>query len=198
MLKRFIIFLPALLLSLSGCEHPGPPLPPELSFTKYQPIYLDVGSIDFADEYQSPMAPPNVEHLIPYSPAEAFHIWIKDRLRAVGTNKSLQVIIKDASVLSTPIQQPDTGLIPSVHNSNRYDSRLEVEMRIYSSNDAMSLASVHATATASITIDEKASLAERSTIFRKLISTLMENLNAEMERNIYQYFGNYINYSRGV
>ncbi len=152
-------------------------------------------SIDIVDDYESPMQPPNVEHLIPYSPSDAMHIWIKDRLRAVGTEKSLQVTIKDASVISTPLSSPG-GIFPSLNNSNRYDARINVEMRVYGSSDAMSLASIDVTATAAITIDDKDSLAERKAMFNKMIFDLMESMNAELEKNIYQYFGSYINYSQ--
>jgi len=197
MFKKLALFLP-LLLALQACEHPGPPTPQvEPNFTRYQPIYLDVGSIDIVQDYESPMKPPNVEHLIPYSPDDMMHIWIKDRLRSVGTEKTLQISVKDASVISTLLKQPD-GVLPSLNNSNRYDARLEVEMRIYGTSDVMSLASIDVTATASTTIAAKASLAERKAIFNKMMFDLMEHMNAELEKNIYRYFGSYINYSRGV
>ncbi len=195
---RKIIYSCVFLLLLA-CEHPGPPAPGEPSFTRYQPIYLHVGSIDLVEEYQSPMKPPNVEHLIPYSPSDAMHIWIKDRLRAVGAENSLQVIIKDASVISTLLPESGgIGGIITLSHDRRYDARLEVEMRIYAGDDAMSKASIDVVATRSVTINEKASLAERSAIFRKMIFDLMESMNAELEKNMYQYFGNYINYSHGV
>lgn len=195
MIKKLVFFIPLMLL-LASCEHPAP-RQHDLSFTRYQPIYFDVANITVEDEYESPMKPPNVEHLIPISPSDAIHTWVKDRLRTVGTSKSLEVIIKDASIISTPIKQPD-GFLPSLHNSNRYDAKLNVEMRIYGSNDAMSLASIDVTATQSIIIDESVSLDERRALFNKMIFSLMESANAELEKNIYQYFHNYINYSRGV
>ena len=195
MLKRLIFFLPLWLLC--ACQHPGPPAPSEPNFTRYQPIYIDVASIDLVEEYESPMQPPNVEHLIPYSPADAMKIWIKDRLRAVGSDKNLQIMIKDASVISTPLQSPD-ALFPSLNHINRYDAKLTIEMRIYGSSDALSLANIDVTATRSVNIAEKASLAERKAAFNKMIFDLMESANAELEKNIYKYFGNYIHYSHGV
>src|SRR4051812_24284901 len=102
-----MIFLPLLLLmAITACEHPGPKDKGEPGYTRYQPIHLNVNTIDVTDEYKSPKAPPNVEHLMPWSPSEAMHTWVKDRLRAVGANNTLQVIIKDASVVSTPFGEP--------------------------------------------------------------------------------------------
>jgi hypothetical protein len=195
MLKKLALFIPVIVL-LGACSHPAP-RQRELSFARYQPIYLDVANVDIDDDYESPMKPPNVEHLIPYSPMDAMHLWIKDRIRTVGTTKSVEIIIKDASVISTPVKDPG-GMFPSFHNSNRYDAKLSVEMRIYASKQAMSLASIDVTATQSFTIDNKASLDERRVIFNKMIFSLMESMNAELEKHIYQYFVSYINYSRGV
>ncbi|MDE3060969.1 MAG: hypothetical protein KGJ06_08150 [Pseudomonadota bacterium] len=188
--------LPALLLLITACQPSPPAPPPEIGFTRFQPIYLDVAKIDIVDEYQSPMKSPNVEHLLPVSPAEAMHVWVRDRLRAVGTGRSLQVIIKDASVTVTALPKPGgmQGFF-TVSQDKRYDGRLDVEMRIYNGG-AMSEANIEATVTRSITMSERVSLAEREALFRRMIYDMMEEMNAEMEKQMYTYFGNYISYSR--
>jgi hypothetical protein len=189
------IFSCLMLMILAACQPVNPPAPPPLSFTRYQPIYLNVAKIDIIEEYKSPMQPPNVEHLLPTSPTEAMRIWVRDRLRATGNAKTLQITIKDASVIATPLPQPG-GIEGFFTNSQdkRYDAKLDVEMRIYG-GEAMSEASIEAVATRSITVAVKASVAERQAIFRRMIADLMESENAELEKNIYQYFGNSINFS---
>jgi len=192
MKKLFLIFI----LILSSCDNPPPPEGPDISFTKYQPIYFDVAKIDIVDEYKSPMRMPNVEHLLPISPAEAMHIWVKDRLHGAGMENRMQVIIQDASVKVTQLEKPEgmTGFLTNSQDK-KYDAKLAVEIRIYSPESAISQASVTASVTRSITIDEKSSVAERTAIFKQFIHDLMEGMNAQLEQNIYMYFGKYISYS---
>ncbi len=182
-----------------GCaDHrdPGPLVPPEISFKQYQPIYLDVGNVDFVQEYKSPMHEPNVEHLLPISPSEAMHQWVKDRIKAVGLNHTMQVIIKDAHVVAVDLPQKDslTGMF-SPDPNRRYDARLEVELRIYNEG-AMSDASVTVVATQSNTISQKATLAERKAAFAHMTVVLMDSANAELEKQIFKYFSRYIMYAQ--
>lgn len=178
-----------LALVVSSCSNPPPAIPRDMNFKRYQPIMMNVGRISFLEDYQSPRHPPYVEHLLPITPAEAMKKWVDDRLRVAGTNKFMQVIVKDASVISTPI--PDSGL--SLGKSRRYDAKLSVEMRIYGEG-AMSEASIQTTATRSITIPESASLRDRENAFRRMIFELMETMNAALEQYMFQYFGDYIVY----
>lgn len=192
--RRFSAMLLALAaLLLASCSQSTPPVVPKnIGFKRYQPIMMNVSKIDVIEEYRSPMRNPNVEHLLPVSPAEAMHTWVKDRLRVGATEKSMQVIIKDASVISTPLPKPEgvAGIV-NLGNDRRYDARLNVEMRIYG-DGAMSEASIEVTATRSININERTSVHEREVIFRRMVFDLMETMNAALEKNMFQYFGNYI------
>ncbi len=155
-----------------------------LSFTHFQPIYMAVSSIQVVEEYKSPMRPPYIEHLIPYSPAEAMRIWVRDRMRTAGGEKTMQVIVRNGSVTAT-----DTNA------GRRYDAKLEVELRIYG-DGIISEASVFINGTRNITISAGAGDSERNKVFRKLIGDLMEELNAEMEKNLFQYMGKYISFTQ--
>src|SRR5690242_3095249 len=96
-----------LIALLAACQPTAvPPPAPELSFTRYQPINLNVGKMEFVEEYKSPMQPPNVDQLMPTSPDQAMHIWVRDRLHGSGGDKTLQIIIKDASVIETALPKP--------------------------------------------------------------------------------------------
>ena len=197
--KRFQHCIPLILMVASGCllvsckNASAPPPLPEMTFTRFQPIYLNVGNVDVTDEYKSPEREPNVEHLLPVSPMDAMHTWVKDRLKPAGSDKSLQIIIKDASVVSHGPATPDPLLGPAPNR--RYDARLEVEMRIYGS-DAMSEANLDVIATQTITLSDSTSLDARKRIFYRMVYDLMESANAELEKEIFAYFSRYIMYAQ--
>jgi hypothetical protein len=177
-----------------GCQStPAPPPLPAMTFTRYQPIYLDVANVDVIDEYKSPQQDPYVEHLLSISPADAMKIWVKDRLKGSGADKSLQVVIKDASVMRHPAETQDALLGPAPNR--RYDARIEVDMRIYGSG-AMSEANINVIATQTITVSDSASLDERNRIFYRMIYDLMESANAELEKQTFTYFHKYIMYAQ--
>ncbi len=177
-----------------GCksEHAPPPLP-DMTFTRYQPIYLDVANVDIIDEYKSPQQDPNVEHLLSISPSEAMHIWVKDRLKGAGANKSLQIVIKDASIIRHRAETQDALLGPAPNR--RYDARLDIDLRIYGT-DAMSEANINVIATQTITLSDSASLDERNRIFYRMVYDLMESANAELEKQTFTYFHKYILYAQ--
>lgn len=206
-IARFISLpvMAAMLLSgvlLSGCSddegYKGPPIQPKLSFTRYQPIFLNVANIEFVDEYRSPEQPPFVEHLLPISPAEAMKIWVRDRIRPVGLDNTLQIIIRDARVVGIEVAAQQEDMVSKYFTgppNKRYDARLEVEMRIYNSG-AISDASITVVATQSSTIPKDASLNERKMAFMNILYMLMESTNAELEKQIFHYFPRYIIYAQ--
>lgn len=195
LLTLALVLVSGVLVSSCDSKPKVPAVPPEISFTRYQPIYLDVANIDIVEEYKSPMKEPFVEHLLPISPAEATRAWVKDRLRSVGMDHSLQVIIKDARVVASDPPPPEGVKDYFVGPDRRYDARIELELRIYR-DGPMSDASITVVATQSNTIDKKASLAERKLAFYRMISALMESANAELEKQIFKYFTRYIMYAQ--
>lgn len=194
-----LLLLPLLLL-VSGCfdSTPMPEAPQfKVGFTRFPPFKLDVAFIDVVEEYRSSGKAPYVEQFFTVSPASAMRTWIEDRLQTVGQERYLQVVIKDASVKETRLQRTE-GMkgVFTKEQSERYDARLEVEMRIYGSRSALSEANIHVTATRSATIREDASPVDRDRLFNRMTVELMEVMNAELEKNIYAYFGNYLDFSQ--
>lgn len=193
MKKYLSIFVACLLCACSTAQEMLRPQP--ISFTQYPLIQLNVANIEIKDEYTSPQQKPNVEHLMPVSPAEAMHGWVADRLRATGGSRTLQVIIRDASVKETEL--PRTEGVKGVFTNDqayRYDARLDVEMRIYGDR-ALSEASLNTLGTRSETIPENASVLSRDKAFNTMIKKLMMDVNAELEKNIFTYFGRYLDYN---
>lgn len=193
-MNKFIIHALAFMALplISACSTPATPPTPTLSFTNQPNINMDVSNIEVSEDYHSPQRAPNVEHLMPYSPADAMQIWIKDRLRAKGASKLLQVSIIDASVVATdlPKTQGIKGLFTN-DQDKRYDARLEVEMRVYG-DSALSEASTSVEVTRSITIPENASVNSRKAAYTHMVSDLMKMLNEKLEKNMRQYLNNYI------
>ena len=197
MVKKIAMFLAAVLtlLEISACSAPTPPPAPSLSFTGSPTIQVNVAKIETVEAYKSPFSAPNVEHLMPYSPADAMAIWIKDRLRAIGHDKLLQITIVDASVKESdlPTTKGIKGLF-TVDQNKRYDARLEVEMKIYGEG-ALSESSTSAFVTRSITIPENASVNYRKNAYEKMLQELMKMLNDKLENNMLNYMGNYVHFS---
>jgi hypothetical protein len=190
---RYISFV---LLLLSACGDVNPPSYPAPSFRHFQPIYFKASTIEVIEEYRQPMRAPNIEHLMPYAPADAMQIWVKQRMKASGGGKTMQVIIKDASVIEKklPTKGGIAGLI-TVEQDKEYNARLEVEIRVYG-DAALSEASVNVIATRMMTMSEAASVADRNSKFQQLLKDMMATTNAELEKNIHQYLSNYVDYSR--
>ncbi len=192
----FYLSLGVALLALGSCQKIPPVEKQPLSFKQYAPIHLAVSNVEVIHEYQSPMKPPSVEHLIPYSPAEAMEIWVKQRLRAVGLENTLQVIIKNGAVnvSQLPLKEGWREFFTG-NPDKRYDAVLEVELRVYGTGGSMSLANVTAKATKSVVINENVSVQERDTIFRQMITEMMTMINAQLEKTMFMYMSNYISFS---
>lgn len=193
--KPVVIFAYLMLIfGVAACSSPTPAVSQQpISFMQYPPINIDVSRIDMIEEYKSPFSSPNVEHLMPYSPADAMALWVKDRLHATGRDKILQITIKDASVKSIDLPKT-TGLTGLFTNDQdkKYDGRLEVELRIYG-DQPLSLADTSVIVTRSITIPENASVNARKTAYIQMVQDMMKMLNDRLEANIRNYMGNYIN-----
>lgn len=184
-------------LCITSCDNPPPPAPlPPISFSQYQPINMNVAHIEVVEEYKSPMRAPNMEHTMPVTPADAVQLWVHDRLRAVGKDKLLQVIIKDANVIATDL--PKKGGITGFFTNDqdkRYDAKLRVEVRIYG-DAALSEANAEAVVSRTITLPEDTSVALRKDAYQRMVLDLVTNLNAELEKNMFSYMGNYIVFAR--
>jgi len=192
MYKTWILFL-ITMLGLAACSSSAPvPNTQPLSFTQYPPINIDVARIDMIEEYKSPFSAPNVEHLMPYTPADSIILWVKDRVHATGHDKILQVTIKDASVKSIdlPKTQGLTGLFTN-DQDKKYDGRIEVEMRIYG-DQPMSVANTSVVITRSITIPENASPNTRKAAYTQMVQDMMKMMNDKLESNMRSYMGNFI------
>ncbi len=179
-----------LTLTLGACEVPPPQQAlPQLTFAHLQPYRFDVGTVEIVDQYQAPMRDPNVEHVMPLPPAAAVKRWAQDRLQPMGTTGAVRVIIRDASVVEVPLKT-DTGLagLFKQQQAERYDANLELALQVL---DERKLAQAEITARSqrSRTMPEGVTLNERDRIWFGMVEDMMQDLNAQLDRLIPQYFG---------
>lgn len=172
-------------LILAGCTAPSPaPRYPELTFTHLPPIRLDAATLEVVDGFKSPFAAPNVEHLMPVSPAAAMRRWAQDRLRPVGNGGRIVFTIVEAGVTETSLA-PTPGVrgVVTKDQSERYDAKLQVRISV-DGGDNRRRGDVSADAMRSRTVIEGISLNEREKIWFQMTEDLVTDMNGELETAI--------------
>jgi hypothetical protein len=184
----------ALLLLFTACEHAVPPKPPEALDFSGAPYRLNVGTIEVVKDYISPHGPANVEYLADVPPAKAIKQWVVARMVAAGRTGSLEVDIKDASIVKKDLPKKKHGLEGwfTKEQTEEYDGTLDVEMKIYSGHKALPVAHIEVSAFQSHTLREDATLVDRQALYHQMNVELMGQLNAELDKNIRQYFVHYL------
>jgi hypothetical protein len=187
-MKRIFAFLLLLMAGgglLASCDTPPHREPfPQLTYQHLAPINLDVAQIVILDAYQPPMTDPHVDQDFPTPPATATRQWAKDRLKAVGVDGIAKFTIVDGSAIDVPLPR-STGLsgVITQDQSDRYDVtvtvRLEVENRMGNHRG-----SITASAKRSETAAEDMTLNEREKLWFEMTDELMQQLNAELEKQI--------------
>ncbi|MBM3503831.1 MAG: hypothetical protein FJX65_08140 [Alphaproteobacteria bacterium] len=178
---------------LVACQgQPLPPPIPELSFNHMPVIRLAVGSIEYREEYEPPLKPPNVEHLFPTSPQSAARRWAEDRLRAAGGPGRAVFVIRRAPVVEAKLAR-STGVrsLFTVDQAERYDAELDVALEI---RDERGFQEAFATAQAerNRTVPENATLYQRERAFFEMTEGLMKDISAQLDANIQRYLAKYL------
>jgi len=178
---------------LASCQTgPGRPVYPELSYAHLAPIRLNVADIQVQRIYASPGTKPNVERLFPVRPADAAERWARDRLQPVSSEGVAVVKILQASVVE--VELPRTGGLRgavTTDQSERYDGVLEVSVEA-SSRVTNRQVMVSSKATRSRSVPEDITLNDREKVWFELTEALMNDINASLERQIYDNFGTFI------
>lgn len=173
---------------LAGCTTPSPaPRYPEITFTHLQPIRFDAASLEIVDAYKPTFANPNVEHLMPVSPAAAARRWAGDRVVLAGDSGRVVFTILDAAVTETPLERT-TGVrgVVTADQSERYDARLQVKVEVRG-GEGRRRGEVMAEANRSRTVAEDLSLNERERVWFEMTETLISDLNGELETAIRKF-----------
>jgi hypothetical protein len=179
---------------LVACQTPAPqPLQlPQLTFGHLPAYNLDIASIEVENRYQAPLASPNIDHLMPVTPAAAAERWARDRLRAVGSTGRAVFVIKDGRVTETVLPKTPglTGFFTK-EQTGRYDAVIDVEIEIRGERGYRD-AVVSGRAQRSQTVREDASPNDRQRVMYELTEKLMADLNATLEASIRQNLPKYL------
>lgn len=178
---------------LAGCAQTPPPRSfPDLRYSHLPPIAMTVGDIEIVEQYVSPRRSPNVEHQFPVKPAAAAAQWVRDRLQAAGGEARLRATILDGRVVEVPLKRT-TGVrgVFTTDQSERYDGTLEVRLEIVSPAGRRQ-AMVSSKATRTRTVPENVTLAEREDIWFRITESMMNDLNAALEKQIRQHLANWV------
>lgn len=184
---RFIFPLFALLLTACNTSIPKPM--EAIHFTQMKPFHLSVLTIDV----EKPATFGNAN--VPLHPMEAMQIWVQDRIYARGDRNALRVIVHDASVTeSTQKPDPSTGTFVTDKDFTHYEAKLDVELRLYEDRP-IAAAVTKARATHTLRVPNNVTLAERRQLQHQMVIDLIQHINAELEKNLHQYFSPYIIYT---
>ena len=180
-------------LALAACQTP-PPVQrlPELTFGHLDRLNLDVAAIEVVSEYRSPMKAPHVEHLFPTPPQTALERWAADRLEAAGRQGIARFVIQNAQATATPLAF-DKGLAGAFtkEQSVRYEASVEAFLEIVDER-GFRKGFCSARASRTRTMPEDATLNERDKAWFELTEAVMQDFNAEIEKNVRQYLGGFL------
>jgi hypothetical protein len=190
------LIVAALLGALAACTNaPDPVRFPELTYAHLGAIRLAVSRIEIDDLYRPPLAPPNVEHRMPASPAATLRRWAQDRLVATsgpGSAPAARFVIRDARMTETELPRTEglRGLF-TTDQGQRYDLRMEAAVEVLDAG-GRAVASASAVATRSRTIAEDATLDQREQLWFAMVEEATNALTAELERRMHQNLARYI------
>ncbi|HZD25889.1 MAG TPA: hypothetical protein VE631_06475 [Alphaproteobacteria bacterium] len=179
-------------LALAGCSSEPIQKLPTLSFVDEAPIKLDVAEVQVKEAYTPPLELPNVEHLMPLSPSQAVRTWAHERLRAVGSHGTAEVIIEQASVKQIPLEKSGglTGLVTTDQEA-RYDLLLQVRLNLQTAN-GLSTGYAETTVKRSRTVPENMTLNERDEKLYYLVADSTKDLDEGMDQSIHTHLGDFV------
>jgi hypothetical protein len=176
-------------IALAGCANaPTPPRLPPISYASHGRFTLEAERLEIVQEYQAPLAPPNVEHLFAQRPDDTLKRWANERLAVTGRGERFaRFVILDARVTETQLPR-ETGVRATFTNeqAQRYDGRIEVgvELRQLRGNFRDGYATAAATRTRSVA--ENITLNDREHVWYEMVEQMMNDINAELDRQIRQ------------
>ena len=180
-------------LGLSACSNP-PPVQrlPEMTFLYKPPIRLNVARVEVVSEYTAPTVRPNIEYDMPVSPEAAVRKWAQDRLKPVGKEGILRVVIHKASATETPLQtdQSLSGMFKK-EQAARVDENIDVTLQMLDDRQ-FTVADVSGKAFRSRTEPEDQKLNQRDQLLYDMTYDLVRGFDEEVEPNIRTGFNKWL------
>jgi len=180
-------------LFVAGCV--ATPVQPEyadITFRHLTPIKLNVREIKVVNEFRPTLKAPHVEHELPVKIDQSVQQWAADRLQAVGNSSAYAVLtIKDASAVEKMLKKK-TGVTGFFTNdqSELYEFRVSAELKIVDVNGSTGFVSADAVRAKSV--DEEITLNARERLYYRQTEMLLQDFDAEMEKNIRDFLGSFI------
>ena len=188
LLKAFSLAL--LALALVSCKTPTSRQNyPDITFQHLQPFRLDVARVQIVDGYQ-PDPVDDIGSQFPEAPAAVARQWAQDRLLAVGQQGQATYTITLVQATQTPLKR-STGVTGMTHKdqSDRYDLSITVNLEVQSGGKQ---GAVTAAAARTQTVREDMTLNQREGVLFNLLDVTMKDVNAQMEKLIPQYLGEFV------
>ena len=180
-------------LTLSACSSP-PPMQrlPDMTFLYKPPIRLNVARVEVVSDYTAPTVRPNIEYDMPVSPEAAVRKWASDRLKPVGKEGILRVVIRKASATETPLQtdQSLSGMFKK-EQAARVDENLDVTLQMLDDHQ-FTVADVSGKSFRSRTEPEDQKLNQRDQLLYDLTYDLVRGFDEEVEPNIKTGFNKWL------
>ena len=187
MRRSWVAICAVMVVALAGCQSAPPPQRfPELTYGHLGVMRLDVERIEIVNEYQAPLAPPNVDHLFSTPPERALRRWAQDRLAASGTpGRYARFVITDAKVTETNLPRT-TGITGAFtkDQSQRYDLSMSAAIEIREDRGNFRTGYATASTSRSRTVREDISVNDREKVWFEMLEQAMNEINTELERQI--------------
>lgn len=181
--------------TLAACSS-SPPRPrfPELTYGHLGRFTLDVVRVDIISEYKPTFAKPNIEHTFPVVPEQAMRKWAEDRLAVTGNpGRFARFVIQDAKVIETELPR-STGVRGAftTDQTHRYDGTLSASLEIREERGQFRAGTASAWASRSRTVPEGITINDREKVWFEIVESLMNDLNAELDRQIRANLGQFL------
>lgn len=191
MRHRFTAILALLLLS--ACASEPRPTPMQLDYSGLGKIYLDTQDLRIINRAQNtPQWAPYVGHMFQPKLIDAVQKLAADRFQAAGSLGHATLIIKDATVTEQSLRtSSDFESLFKRQQSSKYIGRVEVTLEAQTPADGVTgLANAHAVY--SVTLPEDPTEVEKYDAYNKLLTTVMADLNRELERAVKSHMARFV------
>lgn len=183
----------AALALLAACSSEPPVEHLRLDYSQLGKIYLDTQDLRIIDRAKSvPQWSPYVGHKFEPRLTDAVNRWAADRLQAAGQMGHATFIIKDASVTEQSLATAsDFESLFERQQASKYIGRIEVSLEAQAPVDG-SVAIATANATHSVTLPEDPTEAEKYEAYNLLVTSLMTELDRNIDRAIREHMPRFL------